>query len=324
MHQVEALSSITDTLLDDDTGPELLRDALDHYRDILLTASGIDLGSEESVGHTDTGQGVAIGATWAALCVDDLVRTKRFVSGLYRAVTDVAHRRPGPVHVLYAGTGPFATLALPLMTRFTPDQLQFTCLEINDNSYLAVRQLFNRLGVEDYIAEVTLADAAAYRIDSALPVDIMLSETMQYCLTEEMQVPIALNLMAQLPPETIMIPERITLLLATLEDDFDQAVHTDLGTIFTVDRASLTGYRPRPSTTDFPTVHLSVPLATVDTGPLAIRTLIDVYGGYGLTDYESGLTIPNIIGDCSCIGDPGYDMEFTYHLHPTPYLEVGP
>ena len=325
MHQYEALSAITDVLLDDSTGPDRLHEALDHYRDILLSASGIDLGEEDSLGYLDTGAGVAIGPTWAALCVDDQLRTKRFVSGLHRAISDVAARRAdGPVHVLYAGTGPFATLAVPLMTRFTPEELQFTCLEITDGSYRAVQQLFSKLGVQDYIRELIQTDAATYRIDDTLPVDILLSETMQYCLREEMQVPIMLNLMAQLPPDVIMIPERITLLLASLEDDEGQAVDTELGTIFTLDRGSLRDYRPQRDTTDFPTVHLTVPVTAADTGPLAIRTLIEVYAGYGLTDYESGLTIPSIIGDCSCEGDPAYAMEFTYQLHPSPGLLVGP
>ncbi|MCP9234947.1 hypothetical protein [Lewinella sp. JB7] len=322
MHQYEALASITDALLDDTTGPELLRETIDRYRDLLLTASGIDLGEDESIGHFNTGTGVAIGATWAALCVDDLIRTQRFVSGLYRAVRDVAARRSGPVHVLYAGTGPFGTLAVPLMTRFTPEELQFTCLEITGPSYRAVRQLFTNLDVNAYIVGVIQTDASTYRIGESPAVDIMLSETMQYCLIDEMQVPIALNLMAQLPPEVIMIPERITLRLAALTDDAEQTVATDLGEILTVDRATLHAYRPGPNTTDWPTVRLTVPslLPGQESGPLAIRTLIEVYGGYGLTDYESGLTIPKIIDDYPDATNPLEAIDFTYQLHPSPLL----
>lgn len=321
MTRHEVLASITDVLLDDATGADLLRDTIDIYRDLLLTASGIDLGGEESIDHFDTGTGVAIGATWAALCVDDLVRTKRFVSGLHRAVQDVAARRPGPVHVFYAGTGPFATLALPLMTRFTPEQLQFTCLEITDASFQAVRRLFAELQLEDYIIDVIQTDASTFRINGKLPVDIMLSETMQYCLIDEMQVPIALNLMGQLPPEVIMIPERITLKLGVLENTYDQAVAEDLGTIFTVDRASLAAYRPGRDNSDFPTVRLTVPPSHgVAYGQLAIRTAVEVYGGYGLTDYESGLTVPRIIGDYPDAEHPLEAIDFTYQIDPSPLL----
>ncbi len=280
MTRLATLTSIADVLLDDATGTDLLADTIDLYRDLLLTASGIDLGGEESIDHFDTGTGVAIGATWAALCVDDSVRTKRFISGLNRAVLDVMARKSGPVHVFYAGTGPFATLALPLMTRFTPEQLRFTCLEITDASFAAVKRLFAELKLEDYIIDVLQTDASTFRIDSELPVDIMLSETMQYCLIDEMQVPIALNLMSQLPPEVLMLPERITLMLGVLEDTRDQAVAVDLGTIFTVDRASLAAYRRDTENSDFPTTRLAIPAANgVSYGQLAIRTSVDVYGG---------------------------------------------
>ena len=321
MTRIETLASITDVLLDDATGADLLRDTIDIYRDLLLTASGIDLGGEESIDHFDTGTGVAIGATWAALCVDDLVRTKRFVSGLNQAVLDVMARKSGPVHVFYAGTGPFATLALPLMTRFTPEQLQFTCLEITNASFAAVKRLFAELDLEDYVIDVIQTDASTFQIDSVLPVDIMLSETMQYCLIDEMQVPIALNLMSQLPPEVLMLPERITLMLGVLEDTRDQAVAVELGTIFTVDRASLAAYRRDTKNSDFPTVRLTVPAANgVAYGQLAIRTSVDVYGGYGLTDYESGLTVPRIIGDYPTPEDPLEAIDFTYQLDPSPLL----
>jgi hypothetical protein len=121
MLQSKDLAHILDVLLDNDTGGELLSETLDLYRDILLTASGIDLGGELEMGCIHTGAGVAIGTTWAALCIDDVLRTKRFVSGLYHAIKTVADRRAGPVHVLYAGTGPWATLVLPLTSRFSPE-----------------------------------------------------------------------------------------------------------------------------------------------------------------------------------------------------------
>ena len=325
MSRLKTLASITDVLLDDATTQAQLAETIDEYRDLLLTASGVDLGEATSVNHFDTGRGVAIGATWAALCVDDTVRTKRFVSGLYQAVTEVVTTKDGPVHVLYAGTGPFATLALPLMTRFTPDQLQFTCIEITDESFTAVQRLFEDLGLQDYVSEVIQTDAATYRIDHLLPIDIMLSETMQYCLIDEMQVPIALNLMAQLPAQAIMIPSCITLRLGVL-DGKGEEVTDDLGEIFRVDKASLAAFQPTVTEPDFPVVRLSIPphalmgLHTEAPGPLAICTLIDIYGDYGLTHYESGLTIPSIIGDYPTGGDPLDAIDFSYRVDPSPLL----
>lgn len=327
MTRLQILASITDVLLDDVTTQAQLAETIDEYRDLLLTASGVDLGEAESVGHYNTGKGVAIGATWAALCVDDTIRTKRFVSGLHQAVTEVLATKPAgePVHVLYAGTGPFATLALPLMTRFTPAQLQFTGIEITDASFIAVKRLLTELGLQDYVREMIQTDAATCRIDRLLPIDIMLSETMQYCLIDEMQVPIALNLMAQLPAKTIMIPACITLRLGVLDTRGEEVVD-DLGEIFRVDKASLAAFRPTSTEPDFPVVRLSIPphvltgLRTEALGPLAICTLIDVYGDHGLTHYESGLTIPSVIGEYPTVGDPLDAIDFSYQVDPSPLL----
>lgn len=321
MTRLQTLASITDVLLDSGTSNALLAETIDTYRDLLLTASGVDLGDEQSVDHFDTGKGVAIGATWAALCVDDTVRTKRFVSGLHEAVTDKLASHPGPVHVFYAGTGPFATLALPLMTRFTPEQLQFTCVEITDSSYKAVQKTFASLGLEDFVREVIQTDAATYRLERNLPIDIMLSETMQYCLIDEMQVPIVLNLMSQLPQDTVMIPECITLSLVVVDTGKTQEVVKELGDIFTVDRATLNAYDPTDENSDFPRLRLAIPpQEAVAQGPLAIRTAIRVYGEHRLDDYESGLTIPSIIGEYPDAANPLSAIDFTYQVDPSPLL----
>jgi predicted RNA methylase len=315
------LARILDVLLDDNTGGDLLNETLDHYRDILLTASGIDLGGQDSLDCVHTGAGVAIGTTWAALCIDDLLRTKRFVSGLYAAVKTVADRRPGPVHLMYAGTGPWATLALPLTSRFTPDELRLTLIEINEGSFASVQRTVEQLGLSDYVEEFIKTDAATHVIAGRLPVDVMLSETMQYCLIDEMQVPIVLNLMRQLPAEVIMVPERITIHLGVLNDDDRQLVNREIAPILTIDRDSLRAYEPSDGKTDFPTFRLPVPELGTDTyGLLALLTTIDVYGGYGLTHYESGLTYPQIIGDYPSADNPLTAIDFTYHLDPTPLL----
>ncbi|WP_420459355.1 hypothetical protein [Neolewinella sp.] len=325
MTHKETLADIANVLLDPATSPALLRDTIETYRDLLLTASGIDLGEAGGVDHLDTGRGVAIGVTWAALCVDDLIRTQRFVAGLYQAVTEVAARRAGPVHVLYAGTGPFATLALPLMTRFTPAQLQFSCIEINARSKQAAERVVKSLDFDAFVADFIKADAATYAIDTARPVDIVLSETMQYCLIDEMQVPITLNLMGQLPPQTILIPEQIRLSLVVLDADSDRIVR-DLGAILSVDKHSLLAHRGVATDADFPTVRLSVPVhvpllsPTPVSGPLAIRTGVTVYGEHVLNDYDSGLTIPRIIGDYPDSSDPLEAIDFTYKLLPAPLL----
>lgn len=321
MPQSNKLARILDVLLDEETGGELLTNILDLYRDLLLSASGIDLGGEAELGCFHTGAGVAIGTTWAALCIDDALRTKKFVSGAYHAVRAVAARRPGPVHVLYAGTGPWATLMLPLTSRFSPRELRITCIEINDASFAGVRRTIASLGLDDYVEDFVQADAATYRIPKAAAVDILLSETMQYCLIDEMQVPIVLNLLAQLPPDTILIPERINVILGVLDADTERTVTRELGPAFTFDRACTESYQPRADNLDFPTRRVRVPAPEgAAPGPLALLTTIDVYGGNHLTHYESALTHPRVIGDYPDADNRLAAIDFTYHLEPAPVL----
>ena len=47
------------------------------------------------------------------MCVDDIMRTRRFVRGVYHAMADMLNAREGKINLLYAGTGPFAMLVLP-------------------------------------------------------------------------------------------------------------------------------------------------------------------------------------------------------------------
>ncbi|WP_116105865.1 hypothetical protein [Lewinella sp. IMCC34191] len=319
MTRQATLATVTDVLLDDATPPTLLHDILETYRDLLLTVSGLDLGDEESLLPHDTGHGIAIGATWAALCLDDEVRTQRFVAGLHAAVSELMARgRSEPIHVLYAGTGPFATLALPVMSRFTPEQVRFTMLEINPVSLAALKRVIDGLGFGAYVSETIAADASTYQL-SDRSVDILLSETMQYSLVDEMQVPICLNLLPQLPAGALLIPERIELRLGRMEDAEFSFLAEDLGHLLTIDRQRLMAYARTEQSTDFPTVRLPIPQAG---GLLAIRTAITVYGNHRLLDYESGLTNPDIIGRFpDAQGVPEY-IDFTYQVEPYPLLRL--
>ncbi|PPK88263.1 hypothetical protein CLV84_1228 [Neolewinella xylanilytica] len=319
MTRLATLAAVADVLLDDATSPSLLHDTLEQYRDLLLTASGLDLGDDSSLKPFDTGRGIAIGATWAALCIDDELRTQRFIAGLHAAVNEaIAAGSTTPVHVVYAGTGPFATLALPLMTRFPAEQLQFTFLEINAVSLAAVERLIDALGIGAYVRDVVLTDASTYQLPDRT-VDILLSETMQFSLVDEMQVPITLNLLRQLPATTVLIPERITLRLGRLAETEGEPLVEDLGELLVIDRHTLRSYVRNTKSSDFPTVTLPLPPAG---GLFAIRTGIQIFGGYRLEDYESGLTNPEIIGRFPDEEGTPETVEFTYQMEPCPYLRM--
>ncbi|MCX2429343.1 hypothetical protein [Pedobacter sp. GR22-10] len=153
--------------------------------------------------------GRAIGTFWAANCVKEVLRTQRFVRGLYLAIKDKLLQGDGPIHVLYAGTGPFATLALPVMVQFSPAEVQFTLLEINENSYNKLVDVITAFDLNSYVKAIEIADATNYVLQD-IDVDIVISETLNRALITEPQVFIMLNLASQLGRDVVYLPEEIT------------------------------------------------------------------------------------------------------------------
>lgn len=179
----------------------------------LVEVSDLDMRKQEKERHLFLKKGNAIRLSCAARCLQDILRTKRFIDAVFMAVTEILEKDDTrPVHILYAGTGPFATLVLPLTARFTSSQVQFTLLEINESSYENVGNLFTELELNDYVYQLIHADATQWEIPKdQLPVSILLTETMQQGLRDEPQIALCLNLLGQLPPEVVLIPEQINL-----------------------------------------------------------------------------------------------------------------
>ncbi|WP_051666721.1 hypothetical protein [Pedobacter sp. R20-19] len=153
--------------------------------------------------------GSAIGTFWAANCVKEVFRTQRFVRGLHLAIKDKLLQGDGPIHVLYAGTGPFAALALPIMVQFSPAEVQFTLLEINENSYHKLLDVITAFDLNSYVKSIEIADATNYVLQD-IDVDIVISETLNRALITEPQVFIMLNLASQLGEGVVYLPEEIT------------------------------------------------------------------------------------------------------------------
>jgi predicted RNA methylase len=158
--------------------------------------------------HIKTDYGDAIGPFWAARCVREIFRTQRFSRGLFAVVSAALIQHKKTVHVLYAGTGPFATLALPVMMMFKPEDVQFTFLEINSESIDILKQVIDSLDLHGYVKNIHECDASVWEVSSK-EIDIVISETMNSGLIKEPQVAIMLNLASQLPQETVFLPEEI-------------------------------------------------------------------------------------------------------------------
>ncbi|MBK9980946.1 MAG: hypothetical protein IPP15_00740 [Saprospiraceae bacterium] len=220
MLSLSHLQSITDRILDaDDTAYGKLYAACDELYETLIKASRIDPREEKNKENQSLDSGAALGITWAAMCIKDIMRTKRFMNGVYAAVRDILLVHPEKtIHILYAGTGPFATLVLPLTARFSPEQIQLTLLEVNETSFNSLQNLVSILHLEKYIHRLEKADATKWKKPVNDQIDIFIVEAMQQGLKSEPHVAICMNIVPQLRPDTIMIPQQITLTAALLNE----------------------------------------------------------------------------------------------------------
>lgn len=310
------LHQITQVLLAEELDFAELRQAVVAYRELLMQQNQLMDSSEESRADIELDTGKAIGTTWAALCIDDLIRTKRFVKGLYEAVSQLLDKKEGPIVILYAGTGPFATLALPLTTLFREDQLQIRALEINPVSCRYLRQLIISLQVEGYFKSIEQVDASTYKIPRADTIDILLSETMQRGLEKEPQVAIMCNLLPQLRREALMIPESIQLSIGTRlypDESSLQVIYQPFIPVFKLDKDSIKMQWQSGRALKFPAQQYRLTKTqSIHSKDLVLLTHISVFGREKLAPGESGITLPVKLPSLQHPGEKQVIIELVY------------
>lgn len=224
--------------------------------------------------------GLALSPRLAAQCLLDAPRTAAFLRGTLAAISEALRRFPeAPIEVVYAGTGPFATLVLPLFERLDPRRVRFTLLDVDERSIESVRSLVEAFGFRAYVKAIVRADATAYRHDA--PVHVVVTETMQRALSREPFVAIVRNLAPQLIEGGLLVPERVALDLVLLDANEEQARWNGASAehLATIDTERET--------------HATLPRAP-EKWP-ALFTTIHVFGDHKLLPYESGLTAPEIL-----------------------------
>ncbi len=279
--------------------------ALDAYRSILAKISTIDLDATEHKINLDFDNGMAIGTTWAAMCLDDILRTKRFIRGLHLAIESLRKEKHTPVHVLYAGTGPYATLLLPILAHYSANEVKVSLMDINVASLENVKHVIQKLGFEEHVIHYHLEDATTFQLPNAETIDILISETMQHALQTEQQVPIMYNLVPQLSEKAVVIPERIVLEIALLkmEEIADTKLQPHiLGEGFELSKRQISSEVQNGTSTSVPAI-LQAKELLVDQlyihekkqPLLSVLTTIHIFDDQVLKTNESGLTAPKII-----------------------------
>ena len=252
------------------------------------------VGLPERVDATQLASGIALSPLDAATCMKDSIRTAAYLRGVRDAIGLARQRFPDTrIEVVYAGTGPFAPLAIPLMTLFAPREVAFTLIDIHEASVASVRKLVARFGFE---SRIVCGDATDYVHEA--PIHVAIIEAMQRNLSREPQVAITRHLARQLAPGGVLVPERIRV------DFFADDVR-----LATVMELSLETADQDPDVT-----------VDVTRGRRAIlATHITVFGLHEIRPGESGLTTPEVIGALSPL-NAGQRIRFRYAMGRSPGL----
>lgn len=299
-------------------------------RDLIELRAGFAIDHLTGIGEGETrlNSGLAISPMLAAMCIRELFRTPAFVRGLGHAIGDalMLHR---PLRVLYAGCGPYAALALPLMTVFTKEQVMFTLLDIHQECLDGAVRLINSFGLSDHVEEVVCTDATTWKISADAMPDVIVSETMAVALHNEPQVSIARNLLSQVP-DAIMVPQQVSVEVSALdmskehvfappdhlgEIPVPQRDRISLGRIFTLDAEGIFSWKGIEGDR-LPAGKVRIPEDMERRIP-HLMTHIVVYGQVELKDYECSLTLPRRLRGEFCCGN---ELQFHYQLGNDPEL----
>ncbi|NVK66816.1 MAG: hypothetical protein HWE22_19645 [Flavobacteriales bacterium] len=319
-----SLSEISSVLFNPQSSLDEVQSALNAYKTCLLNASRIDFSEREHQQHLQLNTGIAIGLNWAASCLDDHIRTLKFIRGTKNAINQKLEEGIQPVRLVYAGTGPFATLIFPLLDQFSSEELQVTLIEINPNSAKNVKHLVESLGFERHVEGVFVADATSVllplpntRKSKKTNYDILLSETMQHALQAELQVVICANLLSQMPTEALLIPQSIDLDLIRMQLEAGNFRSVErIGELMWVDADFLRREFPVDTSWQF---KKQFDLSKVSFEPeefLGISTSIRVFEDEIIHENESGLTVPKMLISMEDVQEE--KLEFTYKIDPDP------
>lgn len=336
------LHTITDAILDRDSDPSQLLDAVNALHGLCATIVGLRPETDGSDADRETrlDQGRALAPRDAARCILDLARTSAFLRGCHDSVVMLLERFGGrPINVLYSGCGPFAPLALPLTTRFGPDRLRITFVDAHAYSTDSVNRLIEAFDASAWCASVRCGDAMSYVHPASEDLHMVIIETMQKTLEHEPQVALTQKLAPQLVEGGVLVPERIRL----------SACLADMSAEFSFHDSTSSGHAPSPAperrrfslgpilelTADglrFPvenngggrqpeTTEVVIPDKVTELSDLMVRTTVDVFGDHRLDDYDSGITYPTLIHTLGRLR-PDDRLEFSYEMGPSPGLRV--
>ncbi|NQY06912.1 MAG: phytanoyl-CoA dioxygenase [Flavobacteriaceae bacterium] len=284
-------------LLDDTSNQEALLSKIKEIHNHFQQATeitGFD-NKMENLAAVPTAKGKALGLNHAAQCLLDYKRTPKFLKAMITAIKEKQEQYPEEtIKIFYAGCGPYAPFVTLIAPLFSPEEIQFSLLEINPGSLDSAKKLINAMELHTFIQEEHLADAVTFSIPNPKQYHILFSETLDALLFRECYVPIVFNMLPQLRFDITLIPENVVIDLSLttglLQDEDREEYKID--TIVDVRKA-----HSNQSNTTIPSQleEVKVSLENYDMNKYQFMTLdtsVHVYKDIWLTRAESSLTLP--------------------------------
>lgn len=287
--------------------------------------------------------GLILSPGLAQHCSQGFRRTWRYQYALYCAIRQQMtikeqHGDKTPVRVFYPGCGPLAILAAPVMTLFSPGEVQLTVLDYHDRSIQSVKQLCQHFSLQRHVHEYVAADALSYQFPPGQQPDIIISEVLLSGLEHEGHVGINHHLLQQ-APDAHLIPEQINLILkacnpakefqplsGSKEDDrisLGQAFSYQRNTLQSIDADDLpidvSRLNPDDDAHIFPGNSVWLPEDIPSHYHLFLFTELMLSEGNALQEYENGITCP-VLYQPEAGYHPGRYLHFYYRTGRQPGL----
>lgn len=338
----QILETATSCILNEKSNRKDLVTAVHTLYTLFSTISKVYAHEENALYSNNTmlPDGLAVSPQIASKCLLEPYRTIRFLRGIHAAIHEALLRfSPHPIRILYAGCGPYATLLLPFMTQFTPEQIQITLLDIHESSLAAVERLVQVLGGSHYIENMIQADATTYEPEESEPFHLLVIEMLQGALQDEMQVAATLHLRPFLHEQGFLIPQNVTVsacvtsqqrenfgtLIRRAEDGFPVdhsallAQRIDLGVLFCLNaETAVTLHQQRElyGNTLAP-AQIIVPILPSDSNQFMLVTTINIFADIVIHNYQSDVCHPVILYELKQLS-PGMRLDFVYRLGKRP------
>lgn len=272
----------------------------------------------EHLAAVTTSKGKALGLNHAAQCLLDYKRTVKFLKAMVMAIKEKQQNHPNEtIRVFYAGCGPYAPFITLIAPLFSPEEVQFSLLEINHKSLKYAKNLIQKLELTNYVTNYHTTDAVTFKIPEAEKYHILFSETLDALLYRECYVPILFNLLPQLSEDVAVIPENVLIKMSLSVNPIADSKHIteEVDTIIDVRKAIALNTVDTITPSQLPNKKIAVKSLNIEQyNYLILDTLVHVYGNIWLTRNESSLTIPLEMG----IEHPFHfnSIVYTYQMNP--------